>query len=87
MTTKQAKQYGREIASDILRYGDFSEEEKQDQDRFSEAFQEIVDNRIQYSDFSFFASEINKSKNSDLLWDYYQSGVDEAFSKFIDEAF
>lgn len=87
MTVKQAKQYGREIASDILRYGDFSEKEKRDQDLFSEAFQQILDNRSQYTEFSFFAAEVNKSKNSDLLWDYYQSGIDEVFEQFCDQAF
>ena len=82
MTKQDAKLYGQSVASDILRYGDFTTEEKNDVDLFNDAFWQIVDNRSQYTEFSFFAAEVNKSKKSDLLWDSYNSGMIEVLTAY-----
>ena len=39
----------------------------------------------QYSPFEFLASEFNKSKNSDSLWDNYDKGVEAGAKKAIVE--
>lgn len=87
MTKQQAKNYGQSVASDILRYGDFVAEEKNDVDLFNDAFWQIVDNRSQYTEFSFFAAEVNKSKKSDILWDSYESGISEVLDSYLDKMF
>ena len=87
MKTKDAKLYGKEFASDILKYGDFTEEEKSSEDLFCEAFCQIVDNRQQYDDYSYFASLVNSKKNSETLWDAFESGISESLEHYINQAF
>lgn len=87
MTKQQAKLYGQSVASDILRYGDFTTEEKNDANLFNEAFYEIADNRTQYAEFSIFAAEVNKSKKADILWDSYDAGLSEILDKYLEKMF
>lgn len=87
MKTKDANLYGKQFASDILRYGDFSESEKQDQDLFIEAFHEISENKRQYDGFSYFAALVNSKKNSESLWESFESGISEVLDSYLEKMF
>lgn len=77
MTKKQAKECGIEVGYEILAYGDFTEEEKAEEDSFVSAFWEIVDNRKQY------AGEITEDFRRESEWDGYEEGLNKALTGFL----
>lgn len=47
---------------------------------FSVICHEAEDNSRQYSPFEFTAHDINECKNSDVLWDEFERGIDKGIS-------
>jgi len=70
-------------------YGDFTDDEKSDIDKFLEAGFEILYNKRQYADSPTY--EIAKQKNSESLFDAFDRGemigLQKGFKKFHNKIF
>jgi hypothetical protein len=74
---KEAFERGLDAGLEHAQYCDVSEAEYQKayyDDTLGEILGEIVDNYRQYSPFEFTASEFNRARNSDALWEAYDDG-------------
>lgn len=86
----EGKRVGKEITSsnypDAI---DVDEEEYLNKSKFKEKLMEelseALDNYKAHTPFEFFAKELNEREDSDDAWDYFEEGVSEAFSNFVDE--
>ncbi len=87
MTKKDAYELGVQSATEAIEYGDFSAEEKEDEDSFREAFWEIEENKQQYDDYTEMASEFNKSRNSEALWEEFGRGEPDTLDQYVEENF
>ena len=77
MTKKNAIKCGEDVGWEIIAYGDFTEEEKEDDDAFRQAFYEIAENRKQY------AGEVTEGFRRDAEWEGYEQGLEKALAKHL----
>jgi hypothetical protein len=77
MTKREARKLGRETGLEILTYGDFTREEKENADNFSEAYWEIAENRKQY------AGDTTEDFRHESEWEGYEDGLGLALSDYI----
>jgi hypothetical protein len=81
MTKREARQMGRAVGREVITHGDFTAEEKEDQDSLSTAFWAIVENRSQY------AGDPTEALHTDNLWDGYEDGLSIALSTYLRKHF
>lgn len=93
MTKREARQMGRAVGREVITHGDFTAEEKEDQDSLSTAFWAIVENRSQYAGdpteaFYERGSGSDRSAwHTDNLWDGYEDGLSIALSTYLRKHF
>ncbi len=76
---------GNDIGKEIITNVDFKSCEPDDEDKITEIFYEVYENRKQYSDFSVLASNINIKENSEELWEQLEKGLGQVLSDYLNK--
>ena len=83
---QKGKKTGYDIARENLYQLDRITYTEEDVENFiSEMVEHECEIYRQVSPFEFFASELNEARNSEALWDAYESGVDAGIRQVVDE--
>jgi hypothetical protein len=81
MTKKEAILLGKDVADEIIAYGDFTEEEKENEESFRSAFYEIAENRKQY------AGDCTEDFRRENDWEGYEEGLMIALDRYCKKNF
>ena len=81
MTKKEAYNYGMHNGFTAAMYNDNGQLE----DNLIDAAYDAEQGQRDYSPFEFFASGVNRQKNSEELWEDYDRGVTSGINKYVQE--
>jgi hypothetical protein len=85
MNKEEMYKRGELAAEEAIKFGDYSKDELANEESYTKAIYETIENSKQYSDFAHLAANVNKCENSDELWFEWDRGIESKITKHIEE--